>query len=100
MLGKPVPDFSLPRTGGRTFRLSEQRGKTLALYFYPKRLGCEIYAVSRDSPFELLSDAEKQACTQSGVIKDRTCTEKRSAASSAAPSSSMRRGSSRANGAE
>ena len=72
MLGKPVPDFSLPRTGGRTFRLSEQRGKTLALYFYPKRLGCEIYAVSRDSPFELLSDAEKQACTQFGVIKDKT----------------------------
>jgi thioredoxin-dependent peroxiredoxin len=70
MLGKPVPDFSLPSTGGRTFRLSEQRGKALVLYFYPKdstpgcttegadfrdrysefkRLGCEVVGVSRDS---------------------------------------------------
>src|SRR5436853_6764455 len=36
MLGKPVPDFSLPSTGGRIFRLSAQRGKTLVLCFYPK----------------------------------------------------------------
>src|SRR5437588_10266608 len=91
MLGKPVPDLSLSSTGGRIFRLSEQRGKTLVLYFYPKdnapgcttgsdfrdrysefkRLGGEIYRVSRDSPFELLSDAEEQACTQFGVIKDK-----------------------------
>jgi len=70
MLGKPVPDFSLPSTGGRTFRLSEQRGTALVLYFYPKdntpgcttegaefrdrynefkRLTCEIYGISRDS---------------------------------------------------
>ena len=31
-----VPDFALPATGGKTFRLSEQRGKPLVLYFYPK----------------------------------------------------------------
>jgi peroxiredoxin Q/BCP len=70
MLGKPVLDFSLPSTGGTTFRLSEQRGKTLVLYFYPKdntpgctteggdfrdrhkdftRAGCEVFGVSRDS---------------------------------------------------
>jgi peroxiredoxin Q/BCP len=70
MLGKPVPDFSLPSTGGKTFRLSEQRGTTLVLYFYPrddtpgcttegsdfrdrysefKHLGVEVYGVSRDS---------------------------------------------------
>lgn len=70
MLGKPVPDFSLPSTGGGTFRLSAQRGKRLVLYFYPKdntpgcttegadfrdryrefkRLGCEVLGVSRDS---------------------------------------------------
>jgi peroxiredoxin Q/BCP len=36
MLGKPVEDFSMPATGGGTFRLSEKRGKPLALYFYPK----------------------------------------------------------------
>jgi peroxiredoxin Q/BCP len=70
MLGKPVPDFSLPSTGGSIFRLADQRDKRLVLYFYPKdntpgctqqgsdfrafhrqfqRLGVEIYGISRDS---------------------------------------------------
>jgi peroxiredoxin Q/BCP len=70
MLGKPVADFSLPSTGGGTFRLTSQRGNKLVLYFYPKdatpgctqqgsdfrdayqafkRAGCEIYGISRDS---------------------------------------------------
>jgi len=70
MLGKPVPDFSLPSTGATPFRLADQRGKTLVLYFYPKdntpgctlegadfrdlhpqfrRAGGEVFGVSRDS---------------------------------------------------
>ena len=70
MLGKPVSDFSLPSTGGGTFRLSERLGGKLVLYFYPKdntpgcttegsdfrdhykdfkRAGCEVLGVSRDS---------------------------------------------------
>jgi thioredoxin-dependent peroxiredoxin len=70
MLGKPVPDFSLPSTGGAAFRLSDARGGNLVLYFYPKdntpgctlegagfrdaykefkRAGCEVLGVSRDS---------------------------------------------------
>jgi peroxiredoxin Q/BCP len=70
MLGKPVPDFSLPSTGGRTFRSTSERGKKLVLYFYPKdntpgctqqgsdfrdqyagfvKANCTIYGVSRDS---------------------------------------------------
>jgi peroxiredoxin Q/BCP len=70
MLGKPVPDFSLPSTGNTTFKLSSARGSKLVLYFYPKdntpgctqqgadfgarykdfkRAGCEIYGISRDS---------------------------------------------------
>jgi peroxiredoxin Q/BCP len=65
-----VPDFEVPSTGGRTFRLSAARGRPLVLYFYPKdntpgctdegaqfrdlhgefeRLGCGVYGVSRDS---------------------------------------------------
>lgn len=32
----PLPDFAVAATGGQTFRLSEQRGKTVVLYFYPK----------------------------------------------------------------
>ena len=35
-LNKPVPDFELPATGDKTVRLSELRGKTVVLYFYPK----------------------------------------------------------------
>ena len=70
MLGKAVKDFSLPSTGGGTFRLSEQRGKKLVIYFYPKdntpgcttegmqfrdlhkayaKAGAEVVGVSRDS---------------------------------------------------
>ena len=39
-----VRDFSLPATGGGTFRLSDQRGKTLVAYFYPKdnTPGCTV----------------------------------------------------------
>jgi thioredoxin-dependent peroxiredoxin len=103
MPGKAVKDFSLPSTGGGTFKLSDLRGKKLIVYFYPKdntpgctvegtdfrdrykeftRAGAEVVGISRDSlkshqgfkakmkfPFELLSDAEEQACTLFGVIK-------------------------------
>jgi thioredoxin-dependent peroxiredoxin len=70
MLDKPAPDFELPATGGKTFRLSRAKGSPLVLYFYPKdnTPGCTtegqqfrdlypdfqtarsaIYGVSRDS---------------------------------------------------
>ena len=70
MPGKAVKDFSLPATGGGTFKLSDQRGKTLVVYFYPKdntpgctvegaefrdrhkefaRAGAAVVGVSRDS---------------------------------------------------
>ena len=70
MLGKPVKDFSLPSTGGATFKLSGHKGSKLVLYFYPKdntpgcttesvqfgefhkqfaKAGCEIFGLSRDS---------------------------------------------------
>jgi len=35
-LGLEVPDFSLPATGDKTFRLSALRGDPLVIYFYPK----------------------------------------------------------------
>ena len=35
MLGKKVADFTAPATGG-TFKLSDHKGKTVVLYFYPK----------------------------------------------------------------
>jgi peroxiredoxin Q/BCP len=70
MLDKPAPDFELPATGGKPFRLSRAKGSPLVLYFYPKdntpgctiegqhfrdlypefqKLGCAIYGASRDS---------------------------------------------------
>jgi len=70
MPGKAVKDFSLPSTGGGTFKLSDQRGKKLVVYFYPKdntpgctvegadfrdrhkefrKAGAEVVGVSRDS---------------------------------------------------
>mgnify|MGYP003576094616 CR=1 FL=1 len=69
MLGKPVADFSVGSTGG-TFRLKDERGSKLVLYFYPKdntpgctqqgsdfrdqygafsKENCRIYGISRDS---------------------------------------------------
>ena len=70
MLNKAVSDFSLPATGGTTFRLSESTARLLVIYFYPKDntpgctteglnfrdlhpefrgAGCEIVGISRDS---------------------------------------------------
>lgn len=70
MPDKPFPDFTLPATGGKTFKLSAERGHPVVLYFYPKdntpgcttegqqfrdlypefqKLDCAIYGVSRDS---------------------------------------------------
>lgn len=34
--GQTVPDFSLPATGGKIFRLADLRGQAVVLYFYPK----------------------------------------------------------------
>jgi peroxiredoxin Q/BCP len=70
MLDQPAPDFELPATGGKPFRLSRAKGAPLVLYFYPKdntpgcttegqnfrdlypqfqKLGCAIIGVSRDN---------------------------------------------------
>lgn len=35
-VGRPAPDFALPSSTGGTVRLSELKGKTVVLYFYPK----------------------------------------------------------------
>ena len=69
-VGLTVPAFSAPMTGGKTFDLSEHKGKNLVLFFYPKdnTPGCsaesmsfrdlyprfqkenaEIFGISRDS---------------------------------------------------
>ncbi len=35
-VGNPAPDFTLPRDGGGSVSLSDLRGRTVVLYFYPK----------------------------------------------------------------
>lgn len=35
-VGEPVADFSLPATGGVSWRLRDARGHKLVLYFYPR----------------------------------------------------------------
>ena len=70
MLNEPVPDFELPSTSNKAFRLSAATGKNLVIYFYPKddtpgcttegrefrdaypeftKLDCDIVGISRDS---------------------------------------------------
>lgn len=41
---KKVPDFSLPATGGETFRLRDHKGENVVLYFYPRDAtpGCTL----------------------------------------------------------
>lgn len=34
-VGDQAPDFELPGTGGRSYRLSEHRGRNVVLVFYP-----------------------------------------------------------------
>lgn len=69
-VGKPVPDFTLPATGGKALGPASFRGKSVVLYFYPKddtpgctlegqdfnanlskfaRKGAMVLGVSRDS---------------------------------------------------
>jgi peroxiredoxin Q/BCP len=70
LVGKELPDLTLPATGGRSVRLQDLLGKRVVLYFYPKDAtpGCtieghdftklheqfraadaEVFGVSRDS---------------------------------------------------
>jgi peroxiredoxin Q/BCP len=82
MLGKQVSDFSIPATGGETFRLTDHKGHPVVLYFYPKdntpgcttegqqfrdlhhafeKLGAVVAGVSRDSLKSHENFREKQA---------------------------------------
>ncbi len=60
-LDKPVPDFSLPATGGATWKLSDQAGSSVVIYFYPRdnTPGC----TREGAAFRDLSAAFRQAGT-------------------------------------
>ncbi len=68
-LGATVPDFSLPATGGGTFRLKEGSGRPLVLYFYPKDMTSGCTRESQD--FRDLHSAFRKAGTEVvGISRD------------------------------
>lgn len=83
-IGKKIPDFSLPATGGKDIAHSDYAGKKLVIYFYPKdntpgctqegqdfrdlyaefrKEGAEIVGISRDSLRSHESFSEKYGFT-------------------------------------
>jgi peroxiredoxin Q/BCP len=68
-VGKPAPDFTLPATTGADIKLSQLKGKTVVLYFYPKdeTPGCTHEACDfRDHT----ADLEKAGVVVLGVSND------------------------------
>jgi peroxiredoxin Q/BCP len=68
-IGKKVPAFSLPQSDGAEWKLTEQLGSKLVLYFYPRDMtpGCTIESQN----FRDLHSAFKRAKTQVvGVSRD------------------------------
>ncbi len=64
-----IADFALPATGNSTFKLSDQRGKNVVVYFYPKdnTPGCTVEGQEfRD----LHADFEKADTVVVGVSRD------------------------------
>jgi len=67
--GQTAPDFTLPRDGGGQITLSDQRPKTVVLYFYPKddTPGCTREGIEFT---EQLSAFEAAGAMVIGVSKD------------------------------
>jgi len=56
--GDPAPDFTLNDASGKAHRLADYRGKTVALYFYPKddTPGCTRQACNLRDNYAKLTD--------------------------------------------
>ncbi len=68
-VGETVKDFSLPVTGGGTFRLKDAAGKKLVIYFYPKDMTSGCTRESQD--FRDLAPALRKAGARIvGVSRD------------------------------
>ena len=67
--GLAVPDFSAPMTSGKTFKLYENRGNHVVLYFYPKDStpGCTNESIQFN---ELLTSFTKKNCMVFGISRD------------------------------
>jgi peroxiredoxin Q/BCP len=67
--GDKAPDFELPTDGGGRFRLSEQRGTPVLIYFYPKddTSGCTKEAIGFS---EHKADFDEMQTTVVGISPD------------------------------
>ena len=77
--GTPAPDFTLPDRSGNPVRLSDFRGKTVVLYFYPKdnTPGCTRQACAFAAAYEAFRSRNAVVI---GVSKDSTASHQRFAA--------------------
>lgn len=68
-IGDKAPNFSLPADGGRKLSLSELKGKSVVLYFYPKddTTGCTAEAIAFSKDAKAFKDA---GAVVVGVSKD------------------------------
>jgi thioredoxin-dependent peroxiredoxin len=68
-IGQTAPDFTLPRDGSESLRLSAQQPKKVVLYFYPKddTTGCTLEAQEFTAK---LADFRAAGCEVIGLSKD------------------------------
>jgi peroxiredoxin Q/BCP len=82
--GTKVPDFSLPMTGGGTWRLKDALGSKLVIYFYPRDMTSGCTRESQD--FRDLLPAFGKAGTQIvGISRDTVASHDKFAAKESLP---------------
>ena len=82
--GTKVPDFSLPMTGGGTWKLKDAHGSKLVIYFYPRDMTSGCTRESQD--FRDLAAAFRNADTHVvGISRDSVASHERFAAEESLP---------------
>ncbi len=68
-IGDTAPDFTLPRDGGADVRLSDLRGQTVVLFFYPRddTPGCTRESIEFSEHLHAFAEAGAQVL---GISKD------------------------------
>jgi len=68
-ISDPAPDFELPRDGGDMVSLSDQRGRAVVLFFYPRddTPGCTTESIGFSETLQEFADA---GVTVFGISKD------------------------------